>query len=385
MTPSKRDERDVVLMESLREMIERREAARVEELRVEPIAADRAAGELKQIGYGLPLRLRYRAHGQEKTAVFRTQAPNWFGHDRRSDRACLTLLAADTFADQPEHLRVLEVGAVCGDKLVSLQGGGEFYLLTNYVDGTLYAEDLRKLETRLAASTLDLERAARLARHLAQLHAPHRGPNSRELYQRAVRDLLGSGEGIFGIVDSYPRDFADADLLAQIEELALRWRWRLGRVEQPPLCRTHGDFHPYNLLFREGTEFTALDASRGGVGDAADDLSALAVNYLFGGLRFPEAWPAGFGTLWKTFFAEYFAHSSDPLVFERMAPFCAWRLLVLASPTWYPSVTPELRRVLLSLAIHWLEGKRFDPNEIETALAAEDLALLRVSVATRVA
>ena len=383
MTPSNRAGGDVVLMESLREMIERREGTRVEQLVVEPIAADRAAGELKQIGYGLPLRLRYRAHGEEQTAVFRTQAPNWFGHDRRSDRACLTLLAADTFAEQPQHLRVLEVGALCGNKLVALQGGGEFYLLTNYVEGTLYADDLRRIEKEQVALKRDLERATRLAQHLAELHAPYQGPNSGQLYQRAVRDLLGSGEGIFGIVDSYPRDFGESELLVRIEELALRWRWRLGRVEPPPLCRTHGDFHPYNLLFREGVDFTALDASRGGLGDAADDLAALAVNYLFGGLRFPNAWPTGFGALWKTFFAEYLARTKDPLVLERMAPFLAWRLLVLASPIWYPAVTTEQRRVLLSIAIHWLEGKRFDPDVIETALAAEDLTLLRVSVATR--
>ena len=89
--------------------------------------------------------------------------------------------------------------------------------------------------------------------------------------------------------------------------------------------------------------------------------------------------------MWKTFFAEYLARTNDLLVLKRMAPFLAWRLLVLASPIWYPAVTTELRCVLLGIAIHWLEGRSFDPNVIETALAAEDLALLRVSVATRLA
>ena len=34
----------------------------------------------------------------------------------------------------------------------------------------------------------------------------------------------------------------------------------------------HGDFHPWNLLFREGVEFSVLDRSRGEWGEPADDV-----------------------------------------------------------------------------------------------------------------
>src|SRR5690349_326642 len=125
------------------------EGAPVELVHMGSIADDRAATELKRVRYGEPALARYRAGGPEKRAVLHTMAPNWFGHDRRSDRAALVLLAADTHDEIPRHTRVLDVGAFDGrGELVSLAGEGEFYLLTEYAEGTLYARDLRELELR---------------------------------------------------------------------------------------------------------------------------------------------------------------------------------------------------------------------------------------------
>jgi hypothetical protein len=251
----------------------------------EPLAHDRGPSELKRIGYGVPILVRYRVtepgREREARAVFRTQTPNWFGHDRRSDRACLSLLAADTYDAQPKHIAVKDVGAIRGDELLSLRDAGEFYLVTTYVEGRLYAEDLRRVAETGHASATDLARARALARHLTELHTPIDG--GRDVYVRAVRDLVGSGEGIFGIVDSYPADFEREDLLRAIEHRAIDWRARLVAQHAATLCRTHGDFHPYNVLFREGVDFTLLDASRGGAGDAADDVAAMLINYLFQG------------------------------------------------------------------------------------------------------
>src|SRR5215813_12441545 len=113
------------------------EGVPVEILHLGSIADDRAATELKQVGYGEPALVRYRAGGREKRCVLHTMAPNWFGHDRRSDRAALVLLAADTYAEVPRHTRVLDVGALDGGgELCSLAGDGEFYLITEYAEGT---------------------------------------------------------------------------------------------------------------------------------------------------------------------------------------------------------------------------------------------------------
>jgi adenylylsulfate kinase-like enzyme len=53
------------------------------------------------------------------------------------------------------------------------------------------------------------------------------------------------------------------------------------------LARMHGDFHPFNIVF-DGAQPTMLDASRGVCGDPADDLTALAVNFLLFALSEPE-------------------------------------------------------------------------------------------------
>ena len=75
------------------------------------------------------------------------------------------------------------------------------------------------------------------------------------------------------------------------------WRWRL-RDRGARLARNHGDFHPFNLLFDAGGALRLLDASRGCVGEPADDLTALAVNYVFFAIDHPGAWRAGLGELW---------------------------------------------------------------------------------------
>jgi hypothetical protein len=354
--------------EAVERALARLEGGPVELLSMGSIADDRAATELKHIGYGEPALLRYRARGEERRAVLHTMAPNWFGHDRRADRAALVLLAADTFHRIPRHSRVLDVGAVgARGELLSLAGAGELYLLTTYAEGTLYAHDLRRVEQSGIATELDLRRVEALARYLVDLHrAPIQG--SPELYTRAIRDLLGSGEGIFGIADSYPANgpipFARLEAL---EQRCLAYRWKL-RDRAHRLRQTHGDFHPYNLLFREGCDFTVLDASRGCVGDPADDLAALTINYVFGAVVYPTSWSRGLRPLWERFWSTTFEGSADREVCEVIPPFFAWRALVVASPVWYPTLLPEARDALLSFAERLLDQGHFDPAEVSLFL-----------------
>jgi hypothetical protein len=339
------------------------EGAEVVVRSVASIAHDRGASELKQIGYGEPLLVCYRRAGsdEERRAVLHTMQPSWFGHDRRADRAALVLLAADTYDALPRHTRVLDVGAIGarGD-LLSLRGAGELYLITTYAEGSLYAHDLRQLEVSRRATMDDVNRARALAGYLVSLHR-EKIPGPPELYHRAIRDLVGSGEGLFGIADSYPDGgpIPRARLTA-IEHRAVEWRARL-RARAHRLSRTHGDFHPYNLLFREGVDFTVLDASRGAMGDPADDLAALTINYVFGAVVHPASWREGIAPLWLAFWADYLAGSGDVEVLEVLAPFFAWRALVLASPVWYPGLTVEQRSALLTFAEQVMDASTFDP------------------------
>jgi len=312
----------------------------------------------KAAGYGLPVKVVLEAPGGEhRELVWRIAGANEFGHDRRSDRAAETLLAFDDFARIPQHVAALDVGALRGDgELISLRDCGELYLITSYSRGTLYAEDLRRI-ARDGATARDRERVDTLARYLAALHVPVTAPAA---YRRAIRDLVGSGEGIYGIVDGYPGGVPGAplDRLAAIERRCSEWRWRL-REHDGRLCRTHGDFHPFNVLF-DGDRLALLDASRGTCGDPADDVTAMAVNFLLFALGVPDGWRHT-GPLWHRFWTRYLAERPDPSLPSVAPPFFAWRALVVCNPTFYPSLAGPARSALLGFVERALAAQRLDP------------------------
>jgi hypothetical protein len=323
---------------------------------VEPLGADSIATgtTLKAGGYGRPLRLTVRlADGATVRWVLHTATANEFGHDRRADRAAEMLLAYDTFGQIPRHVRALDVGTIGpGGELASLDGGGELYLLTTWGEGHTYADELRAVAARGSATESDVAHAVALARYLTELHQPRAGQTP---YVRAVRDLLGSGEGIFGLVDGYPEGVpaAPSERLAAIEARCLDWRWRL-KARSDRLCRIHGDFHPFNVLFDDDARLTLLDASRGCLGDPADDVTAMAINYLFFALQ-SHASRNGFRSLWCAFWSTYFRERLDDALTSVAPPYFTWRALVLCNPRWYPDVDAGVRDRLLGLAEHALD------------------------------
>ncbi len=337
---------------------------------VSPLGVDASTAERKSsgdesakgAGYGLPWRIELRHAGQERALVLHTASANDFGHDRRADRAAVAVLAADTFGTIPRHVEVLDVGAYLGERdAVSLAGCGEFYLLTAHADGRPYAEDLRAVARRGRVSDTDLVRSRALVDYLVELHA-ERPRASKGAYRRFVRDTLGAGEGVFGIADGYADDVPGAPRvrLERIEEQCLAWRFRLrGRSER--LRRTHGDFHPFNVLFDDASSLALLDASRGGLGDPADDVTCMTVNYAFFSLGHPGAWRGALSTLWDEFWSRYVTKTGDDAMLEVVAPLFAWRGLVLASPTWYPELPADDRDRILSFVERVLAAPRFVP------------------------
>jgi hypothetical protein len=331
---------------------------------VTPLEPDAATADEtgKAAGYGQPMRIRVEHEGAAREYVFHTATANDFGHDRRADRAAELLLAWDTFGQVPGHAHALDVGAVAGETLISLAGAGEFYLLTEWAPGTLYAEELRRIahEGRLAGG--DLERAEALARYLVQLHQRIHRPAA---YARALRDLVGHGECVFGIIDGYGDDTpaAPPERLQAIERRCLEWRWKL-RKKSERLRRTHGDFHPFNVVFQEGTRFRVLDASRGSMGDAADDVAAMLVNFPFFAVERPASW-AALGALYRRFLGSYLEGSGDRELLDVIAPFFAWRALVVSCPKFYPQLGARERDQMLRLAERALAAPRFDPEWAE--------------------
>lgn len=342
---------------------------------VEPLRPDRAeAGEgtAKGAGYGIPLRLVVQdERGRERTLVFHTASADVFGHDRRSDRAQEMLLSFDTFSSIPRHVAALDVGAISRDGagLVSLGEAGEFYLLTSWAPGHVYAEELRRIARAGRLGPDDVAHCDALARYLVELHS-QKFDDGFHRYTRSLRDLVGSGEGIAGIVDGYPDDVPSAprQRLEGIERRALEWRFRL-RNKAHRLSRVHGDYHPFNVVFDDESELTLLDAARGSTGDPADDVTCMAINYVFFAVEAPGSWQEALGELWHHFWRVYLDKSRDDELLSVVAPFLAWRGLVVCNPVWYPRVDGAARDRVLGLIERTLESPRFDPDFAEALFA----------------
>lgn len=330
-----------------------------------PLGVDAAVLDAtrKGTGYGVPIAIRLRdAGGTPHRLVFHTARGDDFGHDRRADRAAEMLLAYDTYRQIPAHVEALDVGLLDADGAPrSVAGCGEPYLVTRWGDGEVYAEDLRRI-TDHGVTARDERRADRLADYLVALHAERGGRPAA--YVRAVRDLIGSGEGVFGMIDGFPADVpaAPPSRLRALEARVAAWRWRL-RGREHRLGRTHGDLHPWNVLFDGDTDLVLLDASRGSSGDAADDLTALTLNYLFFALDRPGAWARGLGALWHRVWNRYLAATGDHELLEVAPPWLAWRALVVTNPRWYPGLSTAGRDRMLA----WIEAALDDRLDLASA------------------
>jgi hypothetical protein len=323
--------------------------------------------EGKGFGYGVPVRVDYElTSGPRESVVLHTMGPGSFGHEHMSDRARILLWSHQAFNRLPRHVRSLDVGGFDADGLVSLSGVEEFCLLTEYAEGQPYALDLERLRDTGRLTDLDVARADALCDYLVEIHA-ERGSDPR-LYVRRNRELVGDGECIMGLVDSYPlHPLFTPRVLEQIEHRAVDWRWRL-KSRTHRLRRVHGDFHPWNILFasrvESATDFRVLDRSRGEYGDPADDVTCITLNYVFFSLQRSGKLEGAFDSLFLRFWDCYLEKTGDREILDVAAPFFVFRALVLASPVWYPSLEDSVRKKLLAFILAVLEQESFDPRQV---------------------
>jgi hypothetical protein len=318
----------------------------------------------KGFGYGTPVRVEYQtAAGERRRAVLHTMSPGSFGHEHMADRARILLWSHAAFNRLPRHVRSWDVAAFqAGGGLLSLGQAEEFCLLTEYAPGTLYALDLERIRDSGETAELDFSRADALCDYLVDIHRV-RG-NDPGLYVRRNRELVGDGECIMGLADSYPpHPLLTPQVLEKIEHQAVRWRWRL-KNRTHRLRQVHGDFHPWNILFESEADFRLLDRSRGEFGDPADDVTCLTLNYVFFSLQRSQRLAGVFERLFISFWERYLEKSGDREILEVAAPYFAFRGLVMASPVWYPALPEVARRRLLTFILAVLDAETFDPNGV---------------------
>ncbi|MFQ5588854.1 MAG: phosphotransferase family protein [Nitrospiria bacterium] len=329
-----------------------------------PLGAPVETGEVKGYGYGAPIQIDYEVFGKQHRAVLETMKPGSFGHEHMADRAQVQLWNHHAFKQLPRHARSLDVGAFQKEgTLLSLGEAKELFTLMAFYEGRGYFEDLERLRDYPELSELDLNRADVLCDYLVEIHkSPGPAPG---LYIRHLRELVGHGECIMGLIDSYParHGFITSVLLEEIEQKCVAWRWRL-KGKTARLRQSHGDFHPWNILFRNGADFTVLDRSRGEWGDPADDVCCLTMNYLFFSLQRGERLDGNLETLFLRFWARYLEKSGDAGILEVAAPYFAFRGLVMASPIWYPHLSEGVRLKLFNFIQSVLDQPRFDPEKV---------------------
>jgi hypothetical protein len=325
--------------------------------------------EVRELGsgaHGTGYLIRVEEEGQERAYVLKSVAAEGLGHDYPSDRAGMHLLALETFNGLPRHVRALDVLSLMpGGDLKPIGGGTEYYLLMERALGTDYFHDLESMKEKKALDDQDRERISLLVRELAGIHTMR--SDSRSLYLRRLRDIVGHGECLMGVFDNYPEGTWDTQEMEAIERECVEWRYRL-RNKQYRLCRVHGDYHPGNLWFAEGEDgtvsLTLLDRSRGPWGEPADDVTALTINYVFYSILSFDGMHAPYDEALELFYEEYLRLTRDHELTEVVAPFYAVRGAVVANPVFYPRVTPEQRGMIFQFVRSVLAQPRFKPGDV---------------------
>jgi len=314
--------------------------------------------------HGVAYLVKFSTPHEEHRLIMKALFPSRFGHDHYSDRAQVLLLANANYNDMPRHIKAVDVVGESPDGLVSVKDAKEFYIFMEEAKGESYFKDLDAILKRGFLNERDMERARMLAHFLADLHAiRYSGESANILYRRRIRDLIGHGECIMGIVDAYDSvDFTTDGELVTYAGKCLNW-WGKIKDKGERLCNVHGDYHPGNIRL-QGDDFVLLDRARGSWGESADDVSCLSVNYIHYALKDRGTFEGPFAELFRLFLEAYLEKTKDEGFFEVAQPFFAFRVLVIANPKFYPDDTIETKRKLIDFGLSILETERFRTERI---------------------
>lgn len=332
--------------------------------------------DIRKLGSGVQgsgFLIEVKTPAEVKSYVIKKLLSAGLGHDYPSDRAAVFLLDLDEYANLPKHVAAIDVLAEHEDGSIRTIGGGkEYYLLMERVEGKDYFIDLAEFAHKDRMNAMDIGKIRSMAAYLSSIHAVKK--DSRHLYWRKIRDTIGHGECLMGVFDTYPDGVMQYEEMAEIEKLCVDWRARL-KPKAGRLCQIHGDFHPGNIWFKEGKgrrekgerndiDFVLLDRSRGPWGEAADDITALTTNYVFSSLRTHGTVTGPYLEALHLFFNEYVTLSGDRELYEVLAPFYAFRGVVVANPVFYPTVTSEVRRKIFNFVRSVLSTDRFEVERV---------------------
>ncbi len=320
---------------------------------------------IKKLGQGVQgagFLIEVETRKGHKSYVIKGLFPEGLGHDYPADRASVFLLDLDEFKNLPRHVKAIDVLSEGNDGTIkSIGGGKEYYLLMEKAEGRDYFHDLNAMADKEDLDERDIERIKAMASYLAEIHSVKRDSNS--LYWRKIRDTIGHGECLMGVFDTYPNGIISYREMAEIEKLCIDWRARLKPLYRR-LSQIHGDFHPGNIWFKDTTDFILLDRSRGPWGEPADDVTALTINYIFFSINHSGEVRGPYDEALRLFYREYIEKTGDEEILNVVAPFYAFRGIVVANPVFYPDVKKMNRRRLINFVKNVLRSRRFNPERV---------------------
>ncbi len=320
--------------------------------------------------------LVFDVDGVERHLVLRVvRGDTGWGHDYLSDRAGTLLLqhellnsaVADTVSRSVDVASIMRDGSV-----VSVGNSAEFLQLVEEIPENCrpYADDFFRMAQDGACTERDLQRCTAAAEYLVKLHSNKK--NDPVLYKRHIRDLIGHGEMLMGVADTYPSyetlDFITSEEMEKIEVTAVKWRNRL-KMKGHRLSRIHGDYHPFgNIRFSDDNSLSVSDLSREKFGEPADDVSSITMNFIFF-----SVWHFGerkdpFRRLLTEFFRTYLGETKDHEILSVLAPFYAFRGLVVIHPLYYPEMEYKKRRMIINFIQNVMSSSSFEIEKIDEYL-----------------
>ena len=323
---------------------------------------------------GTGFALNFKVDGKPQKKILKTLFTSNLGMDHFSDRAGSLILAHSHYGKIPNHIASSDVGGVTKDgEIISVGKAQEFFILMEEAKGKDLFADFQRIAKTNVLTPEDKEKILLLSDFLANLHREKPTENQESFYKRCLRNLVGGSTSIMSIIDMYPQHlgWASSEELNQVVQSSIKF-WSRHRFKPERLCHTHGDFHPGNIWFRDEKNFTLLDRSGQTYGEAADDLTAFSINFIFYSLKergeFSGAMKEGFDLFWNN----YLSKTNDVEIVNLAPPFFALRAMVVANPVFYndnffgsPENAHKVRRALFNFAFQMVQEGKCNLGKIE--------------------
>ncbi|MGK0209561.1 MAG: hypothetical protein ACI83O_000840 [Patescibacteria group bacterium] len=331
--------------------------------------------QITELGSGIVgtgYRITYNDNNKIKTLIIKSIFKENLGMDNPGDRAASLLQAHTNYNTMRNHIKSKDVIVLKNKKAESIGNAEEFYIAMEEASGKDMFTDLDNIDNDKSYQ-LFLEKTKKIAQDLVELHKNK--VNNPILYKRKIRDTIGSGGSLMGVLDMHT--------IEDYSKYKTHWEtiikecipyWSKSKHLTHRCCEIHGDFHPGNIWFKE-KKVTYLDRAGGRFGEPADDLTAFFINPIFYSIIKHGNFQGKYKEIFDMFWNTYFKQTKDKEMRTIMAPYIAFRASVITNPMFYNDEklggkenAQQIRIKILSLTINILQDKEFKPEKINQYL-----------------